>query len=508
MSEFHELPDLASERLGGAVLWANDDFFAEKENLLHAAAPVWKEGAYTDRGKWMDGWESRRRRVPGHDECIVRLGLPGVVRGVIIDTAFFRGNYPDMASIECAVARADATVEELLSDRTEWVALLPQVKLAGDSKNRFALPDNARLATHLRFHIYPDGGVARLRVHGLVMPDWRTLGDGGDPLDLAALENGAVSLACSDMFFGERQNLILPGRAPNMGDGWETRRRRSPGCDWNLVELATIGVVERLIVDTDHFKGNYPDTCSVEGILRPGATAEALKDAPFVEVLAQTKLQAHTRHEFTDALLSRGPFSHLRLKVYPDGGVSRLRAWGRATPDGLCRARLARLSTLSPAAAESELLVACGSHTFARAVAAARPFHSTDALTSAADAAFASMTDDDWREAFAAHPKIGERKAKVDTGALARAFASGEQRGADGASDETRAALATLNADYEERHGFVFLICATGRTADEMLAELRARVARDTADEIATAKIEQKKITQLRIRKMLGEAPR
>ncbi len=507
MTDFHELPDLASERLGGAVLWANDDFFAEKDNLLRAAAPVWKADAYTDRGKWMDGWESRRRREPGHDECIVRLGLPGLVRGVVLDTAFFRGNYPDMASIEVCAARADATVDDLLSPSTAWVEVLPQTKLAGDTKNAFAL-DGATLATHLRLHIYPDGGVARLRAHGVVVPDWRSLGDGGDPLDLAALENGAVSLACSDMFFGERHNLILPGRAPHMGDGWETRRRRGPGFDWNLVELATEGALERLVIDTDHFKGNYPDTCRVEGICRPGATAGELVDAPFVEVLGRTKLQAHTRHEFTDALSARGPFTHLRLCVYPDGGVSRLRAWGRATGDGLARARLTRLSNLDREAAARELRVACGAWAFARALADARPFRDEDDLRVKADRALDALGTDDWREAFAAHPRIGERHAAVSTGSEAARFATGEQRRASDASDEVRAELARLNAEYEARHGFVFLIFAAGRPAEELLSELRRRLPRDTEQEREQARVEQRAITHLRLAKLLGRAAR
>ncbi len=507
MTDFQELPDLASERLGGAVLWANDDFFAEKDNLLRAAAPVWKADAYTDRGKWMDGWESRRRRVPGHDECVVRLGLPGLVRGVVIDTAFFRGNFPDMASIDACVARPDATVDELLSSSTEWVELLPQVKLAGDTKNRFAIAQ-ATLATHLRLHIYPDGGVARLRVHGAVMPDWRALGDGGDPIDLAALENGAVSIACSDMFFGERHNLILPGRAPNMGDGWETRRRRGPGFDWNLVELAAEGTLDRLVIDTDHFKGNYPDTCSVEGILRPGATADELRDAPFVEVLPRTKLQAHTRHEFTDALLARGPFTHLRLCVFPDGGVSRLRAWGRVGGDGLARARLARLACLDAKTAEAELLTACGASAFAGAVAAARPFASEQDLRAKADAALDALTPDGWLEAFRAHPRIGERAAAVATGEQAARFATGEQARAADASDDARAELARLNAEYEARHGFVFLIFASGRTAEELLAELRRRLPRSTEEELELARAEQRAITHLRLAKLLGRAAR
>ncbi|HEX2059221.1 MAG TPA: allantoicase, partial [Thermoanaerobaculia bacterium] len=273
-----DLLDLASERLGGSVLYANDDFFAEKENLLKPSKPVWKEHEYTDRGKWMDGWESRRKRVPGHDFAIVRLGVRGLVRGVVVDTAFFRGNYPESCSIEATSMRIDAPVDALMA--AEWRELLPRSPLQGDSENVFEV-DGREAVTHLRFNIFPDGGVARLRVHGRVVPEWRITGGLANEIDLAAVENGGDVLQCSDMFFGPKHNLIMPGRAHNMSDGWETRRRRGPGHDWVIVKLATEGRVRRIEVDTNHFKGNHPDTASIEGS-RDGET--------WTDVLPRTKL--------------------------------------------------------------------------------------------------------------------------------------------------------------------------------------------------------------------------
>src|SRR5918999_341484 len=266
--EFTNLVDLASERLGGAVLYANDDFFAPKENLLKASAAVWREGAYTERGKWMDGWESRRRRTPGFDWCLVRLGAPGRVRGVVVDTSFFRGNFPESCSLEGCAAPPNADVETLTAESIEWAELLPQRPLAGDSQNPFYVTSDERV-THLRFKIYPDGGVARLRVYGEVVPDWKALARRGE-IDLAAAENGALVLACSDMFFGHRHNLIMPGRGADMGDGWETKRRRGPGHDWAVIKLgARARAIRRVEVDTSHFKGNYPDTCSLEACELP-----------------------------------------------------------------------------------------------------------------------------------------------------------------------------------------------------------------------------------------------
>jgi allantoicase len=327
--DFTELIDLSSEKLGGAVLFANDDFFAPKENLLKAAAPVFIEGKYTDRGKWMDGWESRRRRTPGFDWCIIRLGLPGVVRGVVVDTSFFRGNFPEHCSLEAATLEGLPTESELLEPSINWVPILPQMPLAGDSLNPFATNYNQRV-THLRFAIYPDGGVARLHVFGEVVPDWERLRRPGGHVDLASVENGGLVLSCSDMFFGHRHNLIMPGRAADMSDGWETKRRRGPGHDWAIIKLGAPGKINQVEVDTSHFKGNFPESCSLEAFNAEGIDSESLSklSVPWKSVLDRTKLQAHTRHQFDEELRDAGVVSHLRFNIFPDGGVSRLRVYG------------------------------------------------------------------------------------------------------------------------------------------------------------------------------------
>lgn len=319
--DFTQRIDLASEKLGGSVLFANDDFFAPKENLIRAAAPVWKEGLYTDDGKWMDGWESRRRRSPRMDEtfdwCIVRLGFPGEIKGVVVDTAFFRGNYPSHCSLEACSADAKADITDLLGAQTQWTEILPLAELNGDSQNIFAIENSSRF-THVRFKIYPDGGVARLRVHGNVLPDWDALKNRNSELDLAAAENGGDVIAASDEFFGHRQNLIMPGLARDMSDGWESRRRRGPGHDWCIVKLGTTGTISRVEVDTSFFKGNYPESCSLEG---------SVDQTEWRELLPMSKLQAHTKHVFDVADL--GSITHVRFNIFPDGGVSRLRLFGR-----------------------------------------------------------------------------------------------------------------------------------------------------------------------------------
>jgi len=326
--DFTELIDLACDKVGGAVLVANDDFFAPKENLLKATEPVFIEGKYTDRGKWMDGWESRRRRTPGFDWSIIRLGLPGIIRGVVVDTSYFRGNYPEECSLEGASFNGVPSEAELLDETVAWTLLLPQVALKGDARNQFAIESGERI-THLRFKIFPDGGVARLRVYGEVVPDWERLKHAGQ-IDLAAAENGALVLSCSDMFFGHRHNLIMPGRAANMSDGWETKRRRGPGHDWAIIKLARPGQIHAVEVDTSYFKGNFPESCSLEATNAAISQAEDLTNpsVPWRSVLARTKLQAHTRHYFDQELTDAGVVSHLRLNIFPDGGVSRLRVYG------------------------------------------------------------------------------------------------------------------------------------------------------------------------------------
>jgi len=314
-ADFTSLPDLAAERLGGAVTEANDEFFAPKESLLKASAAEWREGVYTERGKWMDGWETRRRREPGHDWAIIRLGLPGRIHGVVVDTAFFRGNYPESCSIEGAE-----------SANGPWTELLPKSPLKGDARNLFPIHDSrptthATRITHIRLNIYPDGGVARLRVHGEVMPDWDRLLAGGGWVDLAALENGGRVVEQSDMFFGHAANMLQPGRSTHMGDGWETKRRRGPGHDWAVIRLARAGTIRRIELDTDHFKGNAPGSCSLE------ASTDGSRWTP---LLGESKLQPHARHVF-DQVNAVAEATHVRLNIFPDGGVARLRLFGTVT---------------------------------------------------------------------------------------------------------------------------------------------------------------------------------
>jgi len=333
MAKFPHLIDLAAGRLGGRVLAANDDFFAPKENLLKPEAPVFIPGKYTDRGKWMDGWETRRRRTPGHDWCIVALGLPGVIRSIVVDTAFFRGNFPSHCSIDACGMASDADASFLTSADALWHPLVGYSELGGDAQNPFAI-DNPHRFTHLRLNIFPDGGVARLRVLGEALPDLRHMFAGGKEIDLASIVHGAQVVDSSDRFFGEPANMLMPYPPPNMGDGWETKRRRGPGHDWVVIRLATEGTITRVELDTAHYKGNYPENASLEAAVVEEVAGTVSGDLTSTVIghwkplLELTPLQPNHLHVFESGLAAGTTATHVRLNIFPDGGVSRLRVFG------------------------------------------------------------------------------------------------------------------------------------------------------------------------------------
>lgn len=322
-SHFLSLPDLAARSAGGAVLWANDDVFAEKENLVKPGPAEHRPATFGHKGQVYDGWETRRRRgVTGesNDAAIIRLGVPAIIRGVVVDTAWFTGNYPPEISVEAAHVEGYPSVEELV-DKTQWTTIVERTGVNGDTRNPFTT-NSSRRWTHVRLSIYPDGGVARFRVHGegLINPDFAE----NMTLDLAALENGGRITACSNMFYSSPNNLLLPGVARTMGEGWETSRRRDTGNDWVEMRLAGQGVLNAVELDTSYFVGNAPGAARVSG--RDG-------DGDWFEILPLTELQPDTRHRFR--VYHQRPVTAARLDIYPDGGMARVRLFGGLTPEGL-----------------------------------------------------------------------------------------------------------------------------------------------------------------------------
>jgi allantoicase len=317
--------NLADPRLGAAAVRASDEFFAPKERLLDPAPPRFIPGKYDEAGKWMDGWESRRKRVEGHDWCIVRLAAPGVVEGVDIDTSFFTGNFPPAASIDAC--RSDGEP----GDGTPWTEVLAAVSLKGDAHHVVPVASDA-VWSHLRLNIYPDGGVARLRVYGRVYRDWSRI-DRATPIDLAAALNGGRAVACSDEHYGTPLAMLLPGRGETMGDGWETARRRRPGNEWAILELGHAGRIQRIEVDTRLFRGNYPDRCSLQaGYVTGGTDESAVTQSMFWRtLLPEQKLEADRLHVFEAEVADLGPVTHVRYNAIPDGGTMRLRLIGLPT---------------------------------------------------------------------------------------------------------------------------------------------------------------------------------
>lgn len=316
--------NLASAALGAVALSATDEFFGSRDRLLQDAAPVFIPGKYDDNGKWMDGWESRRKRGPGHDACVIRLATRGILVAFDIDTTHFTGNYPHAASIDCVDLDRDP------DGTTAWRVTVPPTALAGNGSNHVEL-DTPVMATHLRLNIFPDGGVARLRALGTPIGTPELLA--GGLIDLAAALIGTRVIACNDAHFGRPEHLLLPGIGARMEDGWETRRRREPGNDWVILALGRPGVVSKIGIDTSCFKGNFPESGSIQAAFLPDLPDQPVIPASLFwpELMPRTGLTANSAHWFSDPVLSIGPVTHVRFNIYPDGGVNRLRLLGRLT---------------------------------------------------------------------------------------------------------------------------------------------------------------------------------
>jgi allantoicase len=334
------LPDLL--RLRGSVVAASDEFYAAKENLIKPDAPVFVPETYDAKGQVYDGWETQRRRGPGgtlpddaaRDWVIVRLGVAGVVRSLVVDTAFFTGNYPQACSAEALSVGGYPSAEELTADAGRWREIVPRALLTGDARHAFKV-NSGRRYTHVRLNIFPDGGVARLHVHGEVVPDPALLE--GLTIDLAALENGADIAARSDQFYSSPRNVIAPGLSRVMGEGWETRRRRKAGYEWLVVRLAGRGVVHLAEIDTSWYRGNQPDFASLQMTdADPAAGGSLADESAWRDLLPRVRLLPDTPHRFR---VDGGPATHVRLNIFPDGGVARLRLYGSLAEDGLAAVR-------------------------------------------------------------------------------------------------------------------------------------------------------------------------
>lgn len=342
---FTSLVDLADRRLGAGVIAANDEFFAERENLLKPGPAVFDPEHFGHKGKIMDGWETRRRRGADaehpfptddeHDWALIRLAAPGVIRGVVVDTAHFRGNYPQQITLEATSVEGSPSPEDLLADGVKWEEIVARTPVRGHAANGFEVASERRF-THLRLKQHPDGGIARLRVHGEVVPDpeWlRVLGT----LDLASVLHGGAVEDASDRFYSSPTQIVRPDLSRKMDDGWENRRRRVKGTnDWVRFRLAAQGEIRAVEIDTAYLKGNSAGWASLHGC--DASANDPADDASWFEILPRTRLQPDTPHRF--ALPAAVTATHVRLDVFPDGGLARMRVHGDLTEAG--RAELAR----------------------------------------------------------------------------------------------------------------------------------------------------------------------
>lgn len=461
--------DLLSERVGGRVVECNDEFFADASNLLKISDPVWMQDEYTDRGKWMDGWETRRRREPGHDWVVLALGIPGSIGRVTLDTSHFTGNFPDEFSLD--ISPGDDV----------WRELLPRTAVQGDTVIAYDVVDPHRV-TEVRLNIYPDGGVARLRVEGDPIPNMELVCP-GDPTDLAAAALGGGWLDASDHHYSSPSNLLLPTDPAGMWDGWETRRRRGPGYDWATFRLGLPGTVESVMVDTRYFKGNCPGWISVE-LSEDGEE--------WLLAIEETEVDPDSLNEVP--LSEPLPAGYVRLSLHPDGGLARLRVLGKPDGEPAGDARVRYLNSLFEEAARGFFLTTCVATRWVDAMVAGRPYDSVEAILRRVEDVFDSLDESDWLQAFAGHPRIGDRGNETE---------NREQAGAVTASREILRDLVEVNRRYEEKFGFTYIVYATGRTASEMLAIALQRLESDRTEEIVAAADEQRKITETRLLRML-----
>ncbi len=470
------MTDMASSAVGGRIVSCNDEFFAEAAKLLSPDPPVWKEHEFTDRGKWMDGWETRRRREPGFDWCIIELGIPGIVEKVSIDTAHFTGNYAEEFSLEgCGVGR-----EEHL-DEAEWFEIIPRTGLQGDNLATFDVTPRFR-ATHLRLNIFPDGGVARLQIDGTPIPGMAFVCPRDADVDLASQLVGGATVDASDAHYSPPSNMLRHTDPQGMWDGWETKRRRGPGFDWVVFDLGLPGEVNQFVVDTRHFKGNSPGWVSVH----------VNNGDRWSEVVTRDPVGAHELNVIT--LSEPVPASQVKLEIHPDGGVARFRVMGRPESDAAGRKRVEYLNSLHPSDARRFFHTACAARAWIETMTSARPFGTPEQVIAAGGAAFDRLEEGDWLEAFAGHPRIGERGDEV---------ANSEQSAAAGASPKVLKSMTEANQAYEEKFGFTYIVYATGKSAEDMLALALTRSKNSREKEIENGSIEQRKISETRMRMLL-----
>ncbi len=315
------LIDLAQPRLGTKIIYKTDDFFASANRIISPTIPVFKDGVFDKHGKWMDGWESRRKRTTGHDYIILKLGKPGKISKINVDTSHFNGNQPAMVSVEGAYSNLDKI------SKLKWTSILSKKKTKADSHHFFSVK-NKKIFTHVKFNIFPDGGVARLRLYGSIEKSQKNR---NKKMNLASLLDGASIIACNNEHFGKAENILAPGKAKNMGDGWETRRRRDKGNDWLILNSIDGNSIDKIEISTHHFKGNFPSHCSLQAAYLPTRSPKQVVNSSkkWKYLLKSSKLSANKTHKFKNHIMKNKKINHIKINIFPDGGISRFRIFGK-----------------------------------------------------------------------------------------------------------------------------------------------------------------------------------
>jgi allantoicase len=323
--------DLISAALGGSVISFSDQWFADASNLLTVAAPIRAPGKMVYSGAWYDGWETRRHNSDPFDYVVIRLGVAsGIVEGVEVDTFAFSGNHAPEISVEGCFSADDEEVKSWGNKRGGWETILGIKECGPSARFGWKLSSPTKKAyTHVRLNMYPDGGIARFRLFGHAVPVFPE--DKDAIFDLAAAVNGGVAISCSDQHFGTKDNLLLPGRGKDMGDGWETSRSRGKDhVDWTIIKLGAPGLLSRLVVDTAHFRGNYPQKAKVQAIAWNDEGEPGALTADWEDLIEASKCEPDKEHEFS-SLIQDKTFTHVKLTIIPDGGVKRIRVFGKRT---------------------------------------------------------------------------------------------------------------------------------------------------------------------------------
>lgn len=483
--------DLASDRLRGHVLAVSSEIDGSARRLLQSSCPSALFEGNKRLQETSDAW-STRRRSSGHEWVIVRLGVPGLVRELVIGTRGVGTDCPGFASVEGCVAPHGALPDEL----DGWVELLPKSTIKGDCQNRFDVLSRQRF-THLRLNVYPDGAVSRFRVLGEALPDWAATGRAFPPyLDLAAGRNGGLVVSSSATAIGKASHLNAPDSALSGQDGWVTERRREPGCDEAAIRLAARGRIRMAVVDTHHLTDHAAPAMSLDA-----ATGwEQPEEGDWFEILPVQRLLPDTEHIFDSGFHEHDDVRWVRLKLHPDGGVSRLRLWGEVSPGGVLESRLLYLSACGEPELHGIFMAVCHSVKFANELCDMAPFESVADLQRKGATAWSRCREKDWKESLAGHPRIGQKASGND---LASRWSRGEQSKAATPDEAVKAELAARQAEYEEKFGFIFLICASGRSSGEILAALNERMEQAPERELQTVAEELAKIIHLRLEKLL-----